>query len=202
MSQLVKVVVGVPSNGHWCDETACAVATMVTYSAMRSVQVAIVNRTGPSICSNRHAIVQEALKLDASHVLFVDADMTFSPTLLLRLLEHNRMIVACDAMRRNGSGVPVVRTLRDEDRRDGLTLVRSMGTGIMLVHTYVFKSLDLPHWLEEWDEETQSYRGEDTYFCMKAVANGYGLFCDFNTSKSVGHIGQKTYYLEEKDGKA
>ncbi len=59
----------------------------------------------------------------------------------------------------------------------------------MLIRTSVFNALQKPYF--NLAAEGDQLRGEDYYFCEKARAAGFEIWCDGDLSTQIGHIGQK-----------
>jgi len=117
------------------------------------------------------------------YVLFVDADVLPRNNTLDKLLDHDKDIV---------TGVyPVLNQseITWSVSRDGQSLckldelptnlfkVKHCGFGITLVRTIVFERLGWPYWKNEY-MPGQIVKGEDVYFCEKAIAAGFDIWCD------------------------
>lgn len=73
-------------------------------------------------------------KIDASHILFVDADMQFEPELVLDMIDFDQPLVGCLYPKRTlpiawvGSALP-----GPEQRRNGFLKVEGIGFGVALI---------------------------------------------------------------------
>lgn len=158
----------------------------------------------------RNSIADVAIKMEATHLLFVDSDMVFEDDALLRLLALDRDVVGGLAVSRAAPYVPCVK----KKDKDGVWMIyqgledgrfRSdcdgVGTGFLLIKMGVFKALEKPYFcMPPLGDE---FMGEDMYFCDKAKKAGYDICVD--PSLIIGHIGDHTYvmqdYLDYKDAR-
>lgn len=151
----------------------------------------------------RNRAAAHAIGLGATHVLFLDADMTWPSDVLDRMLaHHDRGIVSGLYHLKNWPHWPVA--LRQPTanlattsvdyhydaqvhEQDGLVPEALVGMGCTLVPTVVFHAMPEP-----WFAYRQNTRGvwavtEDVPFCEKAAALGVPIWVD--PSVKCGHIG-------------
>ena len=117
--------------------------------------------------------------------------MTFPPDTALRLLAHEKDVVAANYVTR----VPPNRPTARKDGQHvssvdatGLESVDHVGMGVFLMDTSIVPDLPRPRFWYSTSTET-----EDVYFCRLLRAAGHDIWIDHDLSKSVGHIGQYTY---------
>lgn len=174
--------------GHQMGEAlGCASEPVVKWGYYRS----------SALPQNRHNLVRMAQKADASHILFLDDDMTFPPNTLERLLAANKPIVSTNCTTRT---VPVITTAIKDDKRimsegrSGLEEVDQVGMAVMLINLKVFDRIPLPWFKFDWDEEyPETYCSEDIYFCRKANQAGFRVWIDHDLSLGIGHLGEMEY---------
>lgn len=173
----------------------------------------VVVRQGSMIAQMRNELVDRALEMDgATHVLFVDSDMSFPAETLVGLLRHDVDVVALNCPTKQLPVSPTVR-MKTEDgtvvpvyQRDALGFnnplqkVWRVGTGIMLVKIDVFKKLKRPWFFFSYDEKAGKDVGEDWGFCQLCEENGIPVHVDFEYSQQVGHVGD-LIYTHEMDGR-
>lgn len=146
---------------------------------------------------SRHACVREAFKWDATHMLFVDSDMSIPSDAPIRLLngmiglqaglhkdvpekeEASRCaVLGCNYARRTWPTRPTAAYLdrapvyTDHERvMEGETaefeVVRHLGAGCMLIDMRVFHLLELPFFMFDPKTDHLGFQGEDVYFCVK-----------------------------------
>lgn len=170
-----------------------------------------VMRQGSMLPLMRDELVLRAIDQEATHILFIDSDMSFCSEMLIELLRHDVDVVAVNAATKQLPITPTVR-LKAEDvlvpvyQRDShhfknpLQKVHRVGTGIMLIKTDVFKKMKRPYFFFGFDEEAQQHVGEDWGFCSKLDELGIPIYVDFRMSETVGHSGELVY-THEMDGK-
>lgn len=161
-----------------------------------NVDISLLNSQGTLIVNQRTDLAKEAIKMGATHVLFLDDDMRFPADALDRLLAHDKGIVAVNYPTRkfpiqpvafaNDTDLTRVHTNADST---GLEAVASVGMGVMLVKTEVFDKIGLPYFMIGFSVKTQEYTGEDIFFCRKARQAGYEVFIDHDLSKEIKHTG-------------
>lgn len=201
----------VPSTGTWLSETGQSIVKVYasylvddkTFGSPRTIRVSSFD--GCNLSQNRSGLVDMSLEQDCSHILFLDADMTYPEDTIARLYKHNKFIVAANYPKRDfpivGTAVdfnwdPVTTTKEDT----GLAEVQFAPTGCMLIKTEVFKSIEKPWFAHSYVLELQKYATEDVYFCNKAREAGYSVWIDHDLSKEIEHVGKYKYkFLKEKE---
>jgi len=194
-------------------KTALAVGGLLQQAMRYNLEVVTGYVGGCSIISvARNILVREFLSTDCTDLMFIDSDISFTPTDVLRLLAHttNRDIVG---------GVPPSRQkekyylmMLDETNKqltvDGLGLLkaRRIATAFMMIRREVVSTLIDAH--PEWEYKDaysnkrihalfdfsltgEGYIGEDFLFCDRAREHGYSVWID--PTINLGHMGVKEY---------
>jgi hypothetical protein len=148
---------------------------------------------GPSPARNRNLIIAEAIKLDCTHVFFVDDDMAFKPDTLMRLLAHDKDIVTGLYLMRPNPHQPIIFQSVDATGRcshryldetdSGLIEIVNCGLGVCLINTRVFKAMSNP-WVTLGQIEQDNWC-DDIHFFNKAREAGFKIYCDVDTP--AGH---------------
>lgn len=140
---------------------------------------------------NRERLVQKAIELGATHILFVDSDMIFPENALSKLLSHDKDIIGTTY---HTKGLEKIVTHKIQDKEISinewhgeLLKCTGVGTGFIFIKTEVFKKLKQPWFFWESNEKGELVTGEDVWFCRKAREAGYDIWCDI--SITMGHIG-------------
>lgn len=162
---------------------------------------------GCSPAENRNNVIKKALKENATHILFVDDDMTFQPDALLRLLKHDLPVVSGYYLQR---GVPFRPLLMDKFQEDmqarwffpkdtdkGLIDVVATGAGFLLINTRIFKGMKAPYFtLGQIDKEGWS---DDIHFFYKLHQMNVAVYVDLDLP--IGHMALANIWPDKKDGK-
>lgn len=145
----------------------------------------------------REWFLEAARKQGASHVLWLDTDMSIPKTAAVQLNWHEKPIVGCNyvvrqpsrlftAQREDGMRIPT----RPDDT--GLQAVGAIGFGCVLMRTDIVDGLPRPWFTHGLNAEGGDI-GEDIMFCRALRAAGHQIFIDHDVSKEVGHVGSYTY---------
>jgi hypothetical protein len=193
----MRLVIGGPTRDTVPAAFAVALAQLyaVTKHAWAaSVTIGYVQSTYVHV--GREAVLARALAEHATHVLWLDTDMTVPPETAIWLAAHDRPIVAANCVlrdprrlctaQRNGQRVET------GPASSGLEAVDSVGLAVMLMQTDVVADLPRP-WFEHGRTEDGVDIGEDVMFCRALGAAGHQIWIDHDLSKEVGHVGQYTY---------
>jgi hypothetical protein len=189
----IYVAIGLPTLDMIYTDFALCLITML--AAPRACGIGIANMRLSYVPVARNKIVEQAQGMRATHLLFLDHDMTFPAETLSRLLAWKRDIV-CATYARRGSDSPSPPLGRRIGARrvEGLQEVDRVPTGCLLITMAVFDKLTRPYFRCLYDEATGSVTGDDFVFSDRSRAAGFKLYCDLDLSKEIGHVGQKTTF--------
>lgn len=155
---------------------------------------------GKPIESNRNQIVKDFLASDCEWLVQIDDDIV-PPVNYLDLVLYNKDIISgvCFAYRQDAL-VPLMLKKNEKDGlwtnmdvnpEEGLIEVDSMGTGAIITHRRVFNEAMQKHPFQSvWNEDGTRKKGQDLYFCEKAKAQGFGVWC---------HLQYKCSHIVEMD---
>jgi hypothetical protein len=148
------------------------------------------------LLNQRNNLVKKAKEVNSDYILWLDSDMTYLATTALRLLEHNKDIVACNYSKRTKPLKTVAYTnLNDWDSwvpmepQDELVKVEGVGMGCMLMKLDIFEKLQKPYFEFRYKEDTQDYFGEDFILLGKLREQGYDIYIDTVLSMDIKHLG-------------
>jgi len=184
------VAIVVPSGDMIHADTAWCIWQNSMHLFSHSHKNNIINPQSSLVQKGRWMGVKQALETDATHVMFVDSDMTMPPNTITDLLEHNRDIVGCYYKKRDGSG-DTVGELIPALKKTGLVEALHLGTGMLMININVFKKMAEP-WFNVGLHEGK-WLSEDQYFCEVATLLEYKIMCDLDLSKEIGHIGRTVF---------
>ena len=146
----------------------------------------------------RETMAEEAIKMGADFILFIDDDMLVPKDLFPHLIKHanDADIIAPLCFQRLPPYNPVLYsmshtvdekgtiTVKTDCMKDytinGLFYPDAVGFGVVLIKTEVLKKVAKP-----WFFSNTSL-GEDIYFCLKAKQKGFKLLVD--TRIKIGHM--------------
>lgn len=193
--------------------------SMVEFARMApqyGVQFAMSTISGCSVVSRaRNLLVDDFLQTDCDTLMFIDADMTFDPNDVIRLLAFSggptKNIVGGTGVARKKEKTFHLNLDTDKDGNllmdaMGLARAKQMGTGFMMVQRKVFETLieRHPEWrfldvasgrtiysLFDFKSTPEGYIGEDYNFCDRARADGFQVWVD--PTIHLGHMGVIEY---------
>jgi hypothetical protein len=167
-----------------------------TSRALPSVTLAMM--VGTFVHQAREKLLHDVTELwGATHILWLDADMTFPKDAALRLIAHDKEVVAANYVTRVAPNRPTARkdgqcvssvTAPSGQIVPWLETVDHVGMGVFLMKTSIVKDLPRPRFWYSTETET-----EDVYFCNLLRKAGHEIWIDHDLSRSVGHVGQYTY---------
>ena len=202
---MFNVAVLSPSSGKCEFRYAQSLAGLVLYFCTHAIEkgvaeqgIQVVGQQSFSTSCNREMLIDWAITKDFSHVLFIDDDMEFEPSVLHDLAARKLDFVVCNYPRKK---IPIEyisvnlegKELPTHREMVGLEEAMQVGFGMALIGMKVVKEIDKPRFPLPFNVQTGDYGSEDYWFCRKARAKGYKIFVDHDASKKVGHIGSYTF---------
>lgn len=187
----VKIIIGMPCEDIMHTSTAHAIGCAIIGDP---TIVDFLIYKGCDIVSARTWLVKEAMRLGATHLMFIDSDMMFPPDGIRKLLAHGKDIVGVEYNKRK---FPLESVTQPLEKRSESTLYkgRVLGTGFMLINlsmfTSTFKPLGLPWFNFGRDSQGALVLGEDAWFVNTARDAGYDSWID--PTIKVRHIGEYAF---------
>ncbi len=162
--------------------------------------------SGQSIAQNRNLIVEQAITLGSTHVMFIDDDVICKPDIIYKLLEHRKEIVTALQLKRNFPHFPLIFDERVNETEanhfqlkeldSGLKRIYSAGLGCVLIDINVFRNMEKPWFrLGEFKPDQMS---EDTGFFKRADLAGVVSYVDLDCT--VGHIASMVVRPVKRNG--
>jgi hypothetical protein len=197
----MRLAIGGPTREIVPAAFAVDVAQLYAYTRERGPwgdDVTIGWVTSTYIHVGREWFLEASLKQGATHILWLDTDMSLPREAAVLLAMHERSVVACNYVVRQPSGL--FTASRDGQRvattatSTGLEVVEYVGMGAMLMRAEAVKDITRP-WFRHGLNEFGGDIGEDVLFCRALAAAGHPVYIDHDLSKQVGHIGQHTYTI-------
>lgn len=146
---------------------------------------------------NRNIGVFKAQEAGVTHLMFIDADMTFDPYSIQKLVECDRDIIGADYHEKK---FPLTSTAKILDEKGEviekelpkeICEVDLLPGGFLLIKMSVFKKLKRPYFQAPSGKTYQDFTTEDYWFSRKAKKAGFTLWCD--PSLKLGHVGECIY---------
>jgi hypothetical protein len=145
----------------------------------------------------REWFLEASIKQGATHVLWLDTDMSVPPETAILLAMHDTPIVGCNYVVRQASGLFTAQgedgtRIATTETSTGLEAVGAIGFGCVLMRVDVVADLGRP-WFRHGLNGHGGDIGEDIMLCRSLRAAGHQIYIDHDLSKQIGHIGQHTY---------
>jgi hypothetical protein len=198
----MSVAICTPARDQVSTGYAKSLANLTAKISKQGYKFELIVSLGTVISQLRIDLATVALKKGHEWILWLDSDMHFPDNTLERLMSHDKKIVAATYSTRYKPQRSVAFTNQNNynDRlleKTGLHEVWAVGMGCMLTHRSVFETLPRPWFNHEWDLRTESFMGEDLFFCKSAAEHGFDIFVDTDLSQETGHYGTKIFLLQE-----
>lgn len=161
--------------------------------------VDIIVRRSCDIVSNRTWLVNKAIEVGGTHILFVDCDMLFPAGVIKQMLSHNKEIVGVEY---NGRTFPLKGVFEplEERKENELYKAKFTGMGLMLIDLTIFNDpkfgVDVEGKRSPWfnfgrDSQGALALGEDAWFSFVARDAGYDTWLD--PTIKMYHLGEYGY---------
>jgi len=205
MAENLRIAICVPTSGlvkalftHSLANLMASASSIKSRPGFESVALTLFMQETSVIHMNREELVKQALKWEATHVMFLDDDMYFPPEVLDIMLGRRQPFVACNypkrgfpisfiAIRPDGKG-----TIRTEKDSTGLEEANYAGFGVSLFEAQIFEKTARPWFLPMFIEAA-----EDNPFCERVRQAGFKVYVDHDASKLVGHVGTHVYSWQQ-----
>jgi len=186
----------VPTRDTVHSQFAYCLAQLIKTTSEVGIDTYLFFDSSTILLNQREKLIENAKDIKCDYVLWLDSDMMFPSTTALRLLAHNKDIVACNYMKRSKPLKTVAYTdLRNWDSwlplepKDDLIKVEGVGMGCMLMKTEIFNSLQKPYFEFTYKGDTQDWYGEDFMLLTKLRLNEFNVYIDTILSMDIKHLG-------------
>lgn len=195
-----KVAILVPTRDTLYSQFSYSLSNLIKVSTLMGVDTHLFFDLSTILINQRESLINQAFEVSADWVLWLDNDMMFPPTTLIRLLAHKENIVGCNYMKRAYPFKSVAYTDTSDWENwipitysDELVDAEAMGMGCVLMRTEIFKKLNKPYFEYTYQPKTEDWGGEDFTLFKKLNKLGYQLKIDMNLSNEIHHIGTFAY---------
>lgn len=194
--KIPKVMIGLPTMGHihvWLG--VIILSWMADAFRNREYDLSVY----PTICvqpvdNARNEIVEEFLKSDATHLLFIDSDTLPPQDAIKKLLRVNQPIV---------SGLTPIMEINEQEEiwrkwncvglddkhlqpHTGVLPIKGAGSSCIMIKREVFEKVPRPWYRFRYEDDNgkTTFNGEpliiseDIHFIMQAISRGIPVYCD------------------------
>ncbi len=197
----MKIMLAIPTyDGKIGIKSAFEFASLSLVLKKLDIGLELAQVSGCAIVSKtRNLLVTQFMKSNCTHLLFVDADIVWTASNVLKLLDKKVDIVS-GLYKSRVEGKGVFLQLHKEQSNKDLLRVNAVGAGFMFIARYVLQEMidkrpelayDEHHALFDFELKDGKYIGEDYTFCHRAIENGFSIFVD--QQNVLGHIGIKEF---------
>ncbi len=192
----VKLSVLVPTRDTVHSQFSYCLAQLFKTTSELGIETFLFYDSSTILLNQRERLLEQAKKVNSDYVLWIDSDMMFPSTTAVRLLEHNKDIVACNYTKRTKPLKTVAYTNLNDwnswvpmEPQDELVKVEGVGMGCMLMKLDIFEKIQKPYFEFRYKEDTQDYFGEDFILLGKLREQGYDVYIDTVLSMDIKHLG-------------
>lgn len=147
MSQDIKLLIATHTHGSVTPAYCQSLATATAFLAAHGIPHAVMMFEDSLVDRGRDRAAATLLESDCSHLLFIDADIEFTPEAIVRLLAHGKDFAVGAYRKKNERNEFAVSFLPDADQQleqceeTGCVKIARAGTGFMLIARPVFEQL-------------------------------------------------------------
>lgn len=220
-----RIAIGVPTTGftriEWVESMLHGQKALLGDPSLKIEDVVMLYYCSSVIPKNRMEIVKTALKWEATHIIWIDDDMRFSPAILKALvktfLELQRVdpekyprIIGANCIKRL---YPIQYMATDfddsevrSDQRKGLEQVLYTGNAFTMMDMKLFSpdpevGIPQPWFAFGWNENKQDFTTEDSYFMIKAMKHGYPTYVIHELGEHIDHVGSWVFKPQDRTGR-
>lgn len=196
----MKLLIAIPSARDWEYKFGHHLSELLFYLGKKGIDAKVYSLKYPLLSENRQRALQEAIKQKASHLLFLDDDMTFPPKAFEFMLSRNLDVVVANYAKKDSRLIPVAKDMNGKALfsmgKTGVEEISGCGLGFALLKTASFSNIDPPHFEILWNEKFKVYQSEDVYFFQKLRDHGVKIYVDHDASMLITHAGSCYHTLK------
>jgi len=207
---MIHLSVCTPTSGLLRAEYALSLAQFAMHFMAEAVDpeeprqhIVLRQYQSSSINNGREYLARASLDDGASHILFIDDDISFAPDVPSILLRRKRPLVACN-YRIRFEGMPFAALAPDFATRIATTAdspdleeAGACGFGMCLIAREIFDALPQPWFPLEWYADSGTHSTEDIPFFWSARMAGFPLTLDHAASRRIAHHGSFRYRWDQ-----
>lgn len=195
----IRLAVCIPARDQMHTVTTFCLYNLSNVLARLGIENKLFLSHGTLIINQRHELVIAAQEWEATHIMFIDSDMEFTPDCVIKLLDRNLPVVAAAYSKRVEPFVVTAwHKIYDwnshvQEFDQELITCEAVAMGFMLIDVAVFDELELPWFVIGWHGQ---YTGEDIEFCRMLLNKGIDIHLDLSVTKQLGHLGTKNFKVD------
>ncbi|MDA8940739.1 ANP1/MMN9/VAN1 family protein [bacterium] len=196
LNQPKRISIVVPTRDMVHSGFAFSLTQLIKTSENAGIETFLFFNSGSVLLNQREKLIKSSMEVESDYTLWLDSDMTFPSTTLLRLLSHDKEIVGCNYKKRSNPQTPVAYkeignwdSWVSLDEEKDLVEVEGVGMGCILIKTDLFKEINKPYFEFTYNKETDDWLGEDFNLFGKFRNIGKNIYIDTNLSREIGHLG-------------
>jgi hypothetical protein len=195
-----SVSILVPTKDTVYSHFSYSLSNMIKLTTQMGIETHLFFDASTILINQRESLIKQAIEVGSEWVLWLDSDMMFPPSVLMRLLAHNEDLVGCNYMKRSYPFKTVAFTDTSDwenwipiQYSNELVEAEAVGMGCFLMRTKLFKELQKPYFEYTYQPKTEDWGGEDFTLFKKFNKLGHKLKIDMNLSNEIYHIGTFAY---------
>jgi hypothetical protein len=195
-----SVSILVPTKDTVYSHFSYSLSNLVKLTTQMGIETHLFFDASTILINQRESLIKQAIEVGSEWVLWLDSDMMFPPSVLMRLLAHNEDLVGCNYMKRSYPFKTVAFTDTSDwenwipiQYSNELVEAEAVGMGCVLMRTKLFKELQKPYFEYTYQPKTEDWGGEDFTLFKKFNKLGHKLKIDMNLSNEIYHIGTFAY---------
>jgi hypothetical protein len=195
-----SVSILVPTKDTVYSHFSYSLSNLIKLTTQMGIETHLFFDASTILINQRENLIKQAIEVGSEWVLWLDSDMMFPPSVLMRLLAHNEDLVGCNYMKRSYPFKTVAFTDTSDwenwipiQYSNELVEAEAVGMGCVLMKTALFKELQKPYFEYTYQPKTEDWGGEDFTLFKKFNKLGHKLKIDMNLSNEIYHIGTFAY---------
>lgn len=199
---MTRLLIAVPCYEQMRVEFAKSLLGLVAQLHADGIEHEVKIIAGSLVHIARDRLARHAVNNGFSHVLWIDSDMVFSPSIAEDLLDTGKAMVCGRFISRHSPYLQVifksiernrVERYMEADIPDDTFRIAGCGFGCVLMRTEILRDVLQNNHGQAFLPTPEL--GEDLAFCERAVGAGYEIWCE--PTARVGHVGAVTIWPED-----
>jgi hypothetical protein len=192
----MKIAILTPVYGSPRTAYVRSLADLLIFTAQNRPDIQIRYRLAEGhLIQNRNALAKAATDADADKALWIDADISFAPDALSKLIDRGKAVVGANYPTRTHP--PLATAERDSKPiltapgQSGIEPADNLGLGFVLIDTAVMRQIGEPVFRPH--PTALGWPGEDVDFFRRIREAGVEVFVDHDVSQRVAHVTEHLY---------